>query len=460
MIKDTRQRLFEMMNRVGGMPLIKETTGNNLDGLTLPPGFSADDFLSNDEVEQIECGVGLDEVRKAKEKKPKAPAVYGSMKGTEPTPMEGTEVKFIPKDELRDKLKLKSDNVKAELPQGSSKEAGVDIGRIDTTTLKRMNLEDNKYIITLDQLAKMLQVVPTEEQLLGKNTKMGKSNFYNITLPALMALIYNQKNGEFYVLTTCPKAGECKKWCYAQMGNYIKSNPAVRLNMQKLNYLFNHYGEWKNRLIAEINRRKESGEVFTVRWHDAGDFISDKYLDIAIEVAKATPNVPHYAYTKMIDMVKAKGELPPNLLIRFSFGGEEDMPTDSTQGISRTSDYHADTVPKDVFKQYQPKRKNKFLDKDRTIPNPEYKKNQIWDISSGDMQKLKGDILAKYNFNPEEFNDRVLTHNEYMDILKDPNYKPNENPKRWIIVNKMGDTDIPANQPDVLGVYNLQHNEE
>jgi hypothetical protein len=358
-------------------------------------------------------------------------------------------------------LEIKSSNIKAGLPQGGGRDVDLDFGRIDTTTLKQLKFRsEGDYIITLDKLATLLQQVPDDEQLLGKNTKMEKSNFYNITLPALMSLIYNQKNGEFYVLTTCTGAGPCRFWCYAQMGNYIKSNPAVRLNMQKLNYLFNHYDEWQQRITTRINGLKES-QKFGVRWHDAGDFISEKYLDIAIQVAKDTQPINHYAYTKAITLAKTK-QIPSNFLLRYSFGGKE---TDPEFGgdpnlVDRSKEYHADTVTKDVFKKYQPKRQNRFLDREKTIPNPLYMKNVTWDISQENMQKLIQDVRTKYGFDKEEFDDRVISHNEYMKMRKDPNYDPNENIKNWIVVSKMGDTDIPAIRPDVLGVYNLQHNEE
>jgi hypothetical protein len=467
MVKDTRKRLFEMMERVAGMPIINEINGNstNFEGLTLPPGFGADDFITPDEMREMGCvpNATVNEIRKLREAKKgeKSPVVYGSIGGSEATPMEGVKIRHIPKEELLQALEIKSSNIKSGLPQGGGRNVDVDLGRIDTTTLKNMKFgTEGDYIITLDKLAKILQQVPDEEQLLGKNTKMEKSNFYNITLPALMSLIYNQKNGEFYVLTTCTGAGPCRFWCYAQMGNYIKSNPAVRLNMQKLNYLFNHYDEWQKRVTDRINSLK-SVKNFSVRWHDAGDFISEKYLDIAIEVANDTKPIEHYAYTKAVSLVKTK-DLPSNFLIRYSFGGSETDPEfgGDPSAIDRTKDYHADTVTKDVFKQYQPKRQNKFLDKDQKTPNPLYKKNQTWDISPENMQKLKQDIRNKYGLDSNEFNDRVLTHDEYMAMRKKPEYNPYDNIKKWIVVSKMGDTDIPAIRPDVLGVYNLQHNEE
>ena len=103
MVMDTRKRLFEMMERVAGMPIIKETNSSstNFEGLTLPPGFGADDFITPDEMKEMGCvpNATVNEIRKLREAKKgeKSPVVYGSMGGDEATPMEGVKIRHIPR---------------------------------------------------------------------------------------------------------------------------------------------------------------------------------------------------------------------------------------------------------------------------------------------------------------------------------------------------------------------------
>ena len=57
-------------------------------------------------------------------------------------------------------------------------------------------------------------------------------------------------------------------------------------------------------LSTEIDREsrkadaKQGKHKVTIRWHDAGDFFSDKYLEMAYKLAATHPTVDFYAYTK------------------------------------------------------------------------------------------------------------------------------------------------------------------
>jgi hypothetical protein len=62
-----------------------------------------------------------------------------------------------------------------------------------------------------------------------------------------------------------------------------------------------------------------------VRIHASGDFYNESYFKAWCEVARITPQVVFYAYTKSIPfIVKHKDIIPANLVITASFGGKHD----------------------------------------------------------------------------------------------------------------------------------------
>ena len=296
-------------------------------------------------------------------------------------------------------------------------------GRIHAGTIEDISTEEGGF--NVEELKKILMHVPTQSQFLSQNAKMGKTNFYNVTLPAFKGLIYNQTDDKFYVVTVCTKAGECLKDCYAQMGRYIMFDATVRLNTQKLNYLLNHWTEWKSRMITTIKTLSWGGGA-VIRWHDSGDFLSEKYLQMAFEIAKETPNDDHYAYTKEVNMV-LKSQVPENFEIKFSYGGKEDALIDPTVHG------HAIIVPEELFKDLQPKETGKG-----------------WEFTPEAVETLKDRIAQKYNIE----RNRVLTNAELMNI---PYNKRGEHERKWYVVNWSGMNDIPALRKDVLAVYNLKH---
>jgi hypothetical protein len=63
---------------------------------------------------------------------------------------------------------------------------------------------------------------------------------------------------------------------------------------------------------------------------------------VIVEVCKALPHVQFYAYSKAVSLIKskiAKGEMPSNFTVVFSFGGKEDHLIDTNV------DRHAKVFP-------------------------------------------------------------------------------------------------------------------
>lgn len=465
--QDNKQRLFEMMGKVAGMPLIENSMGS------LPPGFATSDLIPLEtDIQQTPCSTEMEE-----DYDPNVDYKTADMFDTIKTAkMKGgieQEMQKSFKEKMAAYIRGDKQGIgpTGRIHSGTLKDFIVDLSTvkdrktgeyIDPETLKGKN---RKYYnveaedipdFDLKKLAEILTKVPDDKQLLGQNQKMAKSNFYNISLPALKSLIYLDKGNfspdNFYVVITCTQAKECVKWCYAQMGNYVQYDDAIRLKMQKLNYLINHWEEWKNRIIQEIQKLETKwnkvNEETVVRWHDAGDFISPKYLQIAFEIAEATPNVTHYAYTKEIASVK-NSKIPPNFEFKFSLEGHQvgDLEQGDVLGV---------VAPAELFKQYlKPKPPN--------VSKKEWEESDhgMWGFSDDekrDVERKIIDYFTRQHPNKQLFADmnlnNVIWHDEYM---KMPHDRALPQERKWWVIIKSGDTDIPASRKDTQGIINLLH---
>lgn len=410
MSKWDKNRLFEMMNRVSGMPLLNENVNSGLNDL--PVGFSSDDFIPlEDYVKQVPCNTNIQEEL--------------------PLGAQGKEI-----DDIQGLLRGKDYDIGRGVKQDTA--AG---GRLHKSMMKDIRLDTkadtgmNEYDV--EKLKKILTEKPDHTQIIKQNAKMKKSEFYNITLPAFTGLFYHIKEDKFYVVKTCPHAGKCARVCFAQMGNYVKNNPVVRLNAQKLNYLLNYSQEWKTRMIGMIAGLKPNGSGdIVIRWHDSGDFLSEEYMRLVMEIARATPESDQYAYTKEIGFARNM-EIPPNFEFKFSFQGKDD------DLIDRSTDPHAEIVPKELFADLQP---NEVRINDK---GKEYTAKG-WNFGLEEMDVLKDRISKKYGIDKNV----ILSNDELMQIPYD---KRNVEERKWIVINRSGNNDIPALRKDVLGVYNLEH---
>ena len=308
----------------------------------------------------------------------------------------------------------------------------------------------------LDKLASDITERP--KRILSQNEKMTHTDgtetvFFNIGIPALTGLAYNEEKKEFAIISTCPGAGECKTWCYALKGGYVQWSPVSLGQTRKLNFLYNDPSGFFDQLNTEIDLENNKSLVkddpnvsLAVRWHDAGDFFSDEYLDLSYKLADMHPNVRFYAYTKRADVSGSTTDRPSNFLIRFSMGANKS----EEKKVDFATTHHAITPPKVLFWDLLKK------DGNTLIKNP---KNNGWQWNSPeDLEILKTRLMAKYanlKKNPEN----LITYDE---MMKQPlgtssafgsrNIVP-----KWNVIVKPGDGDDAANRSDVLGVYNLEH---
>ena len=139
----------------------------------------------------------------------------------------------------------------------------------------------------------------------------------------------------------CPYANECK--------SQVVDNDGKRTIKDGPNTVFRCYSASQELLYkAMYKQRKHNHEEFVkaavsleattnlilnsipddcnvVRWHVAGDFLTQRMFDAAIEVAKLRPDVHFYAYTKSLPFwVKRLGQIPDNFILTASMGGKAD----------------------------------------------------------------------------------------------------------------------------------------
>lgn len=159
--------------------------------------------------------------------------------------------------------------------------------------------------------------------LIGQNSKLARTNFWQFTIPALTAHVDTQDGKGFRVHSTCPGAGTCAQFCYAQQGGYSFKSSVVA-HTRNLQAYHTDRERWMIQVLKEIHTRVESTKgIAAFRVHDSGDFFSQQYLVDWCFIAAANPTLQFYAYTKMVPMVK-KTLLPPNFTMIYSYGGKWD----------------------------------------------------------------------------------------------------------------------------------------
>lgn len=295
-------------------------------------------------------------------------------------------------------------------------------------------VDDSGKEIDLDKLRQIITKRP--DRILTQNNKIQKSGdktfvFFNLTLPAYKGLWYDEKSNEWKIVTTCPSAGMCKQVCYARKGGYVQFPAAFTFSAKILNFLLNDWQGFKNQLAKEIETEyqkfSQKGTTIVVRWHDSGDFFNEKYLQIALDIAKATPEVIHYAYTKQIGMIN-KADKPKNFIFNFSMGGTQDTSIESKHKKSII-------VPKQHFKDLFPQ-VGAHLKFDGIIP-------------AENLKLLKQRLSSEYSIPSEN----IIT---YEQLIKIPYDQKTATPK-WHVIVKPGDGDDAAMRKDVITTLLLIH---
>lgn len=292
---------------------------------------------------------------------------------------------------------------------------------------------------------KNAKMTKSAKGILGQNAKIAKSGggseiFFDITLPALKGIVVDEETGDFVEISTCPSAGECQLYCYARKGGYVMFPASSMSAARLLNFLVNDPEGYENMINAEIAKLKKNAgrknNAIIVRWHDAGDFFSKEYAEIAFDIARKNPDVIFYAYTKSSDI--ALSDKPENFITRFSTGAH---PTDKANIASHREKGHhvlqAHTIPKDMFKDL-------IITKGQGYEKDEHGMMKFKTPQA--FNDFKSRIAKEYQVDPKT----IIT---YDDMLK----LPVGNIPKWNVLTFPNHGDKAAYRKDVLNSFLIFH---
>ncbi len=296
--------------------------------------------------------------------------------------------------------------------------------------------------------------------LLKQNEKMKHSNgefeqFFNIGFAALTGIAMDENTNELIVVNTCPGAGSCKVDCFAMKGGKVQFEGPWLSDGRILTYLLNDPEGFKAQLMQEIKAEYDEGTAgdkkfpkgwaVTVRWHDAGDFFSPEYMNLAFDIANAFPGVKFYAYTKMAGA--ALGKKPPNFIINWSEGAnttQEKQVKAQDPRLDKTK--NSRIVPEKLFYDLLKKDAKGNLDKEGADAKGNGGRWVTRDAAA--TGELKQRLGREYGLSPSS----ILSYDEYM-------AKRNSIPAgmKYNVIVAPGEGDVSANDHGVLSTLLLRH---
>jgi hypothetical protein len=274
-----------------------------------------------------------------------------------------------------------------------------------------------------------------------KHSNGDLEQFFNVGFAALTGIAVDERKNNLVIVNTCPGAGSCKIDCFAMKGGKVQFEAAWLSDGRILTYLLNDPDGFFAQLSAEISQEEAEGQSgnykVTIRWHDAGDFFSPEYLDLALKMAKKHPNVKFYAYTKMANAALATK--PNNFIINWSEGAntsQEKQVKAQDPDLNKTK--NSRIVPEKLFWD--------LLKKDakgNLVKGPAGQ----WQVKGPkELAKLKQNLASAYNITPES----ILSYDEYQ-------RKGKGSPLQWNVIVAPGEGDLSANDRNVLSTLLLRH---
>jgi hypothetical protein len=306
---------------------------------------------------------------------------------------------------------------------------------------------------TYDEEAVKKTLAIRPKALLKQNEKMKHSNgefeqFFNVGFAALTGIALDEQTNKLIIVNTCPGAGACKVDCFAMKGGKVQFQGPWQSDGRILTYLLNDPDGFFNQLSAEITKESVAGKKgdkkfpngwqTTVRWHDAGDFFSPEYLDMALKMAAKHPDVKFYAYTKMAGAALAKK--PDNFIINWSEGAHT-----SQEKQVKASDANLDTtknsriVPDEIFQDLLVKDEKKNLVKGE---------QGQWQVQPDKLPELKQRLAKEYGLSSNS----ILSYDEYM-----AKRKSIPQGMKYNVIVAPGEGDISANDQNIISTLLLRH---
>ena len=283
--------------------------------------------------------------------------------------------------------------------------------------------------------------------LLKQNEKMKHSNgdleqFFNVGFAALTGIALDEDTNKLIIVNTCPGAGSCKVDCFAMKGGKVQFKAAWLSDGRILTYLLNDpdgfFSQLSNEIAKEEKLGQKGGYTVTIRWHDAGDFFSPEYLDLALKMAAKHPDTKFYAYTKMAGA--ALGQKPPNFIINWSEGantGQEKQVKAKDANLDTTK--NSRIVPDDLFQDLLVKDEKKNLVKGSSGQ---------WQVQPDKLPELKNRLAKEYGLSSNS----ILSYDEYM--AKRKNIPAG---MKYNVIVAPGEGDISANDPNIIATLLLKH---
>ena len=283
--------------------------------------------------------------------------------------------------------------------------------------------------------------------LLKQNEKMKHSNgeleqFFNVGFAALTGIALDEETNNLIIVNTCPGAGSCKVDCFAMKGGKVQFKAAWQSDGRILTYLLNDPDGFFNQLSAEISKEEKLGQkggyAVTIRWHDAGDFFSPEYLDLALKMAAKHPDTKFYAYTKMAGA--ALGQKPPNFIINWSEGAHTSQEKQvKAKDASLSSTKNSRIVPDELFQDLLVKDEKKNLVKGSSGQ---------WQVQPNKLPELKQRLAKEYGLSANS----ILNYDEYM-----AKRKSIPQGMKYNVIVAPGEGDISANDPNIISTLLLKH---
>jgi len=332
-------------------------------------------------------------------------------------------------DRIRNREKKKTDKYKLPYIHRSS-------------VVSYYNEEGKKY--NTDAIKKGLSERP--KSLLKKNEKMKHSDgeeeqFFNVGFAALVGIALDENTNELIIVNTCPGAGSCKVDCFAMKGGKVQFQGPWLSDGRILTYLLNDptgfFEQLKMEISKEVMKGKKGGYKVSIRWHDAGDFFSPEYAEMAFKLATSLPDVDFYAYTKVADV--ALGKKPDNFIINWSEGAsssQEKKVKGADPELEKTK--NSRIVPSDLFYDLLVKDEKKNLVKGA---------ERQWQVIPDKLPELKRRLAQTYKLSPNS----ILSYKEW-------ETKGKKNPQmKWNVIITPGEPDLTAKDPGVLSTLLLKH---
>lgn len=353
----------------------------------------------------------------------------GDLLGAQTRPLGGQELQDY-MGRIADRAKNKTDKYKLPYIHRSS-------------VVKYYSPEGKRY--DEEKIKQTLAIRP--KKLLKQNEKMKHSNgeleqFFNIGFAALVGIALNEQTNELVIVNTCPGAGSCKVDCFAMKGGKVQFEAPWQSDGRILTFLLNDPTGFFKTLDTEIKKEQKLGDkggyTVTIRWHDAGDFFSPEYLDLAFKLATANPGVKFYAYTKMANAALAKK--PDNFIINWSEGASTSQEKQvKAQDPELEQTKNSRIVPTNLF--YD------LLVKDPQTKNLVKGAEGQWQVIPEKLPELKQRLAKEYGISANS----ILSYKEWES-------KGKANPSmKWNVIITPGEPDVTANSPGVLSTLLLKH---